>query len=171
MTNIECSKFDRKVILEDNLDSIIESIDNRKNKVYTIFLLNPHPSRDFRLKYKEGETNYKHISFWKSLFKSKFTYRWDVYEYLRPDGTTELFNINEIQNMIKYKSEHYFWMKYIYKENEKMPIWENYSIHVYFADKYNNPIGCSTIYNLITEDKEEALRIYNTLKEKYLTDK
>jgi hypothetical protein len=62
-------------------------------------------------------------------------------------------------------------MKYIYKENEKMPIWENYSIHVYFADEYNNPIGYSTIYNLITEDKEEALKIYNTLKEKYLTDK
>ena len=37
MTNIECSKFDRKVILKDNLDSIIESIDNRKIKYIQFF--------------------------------------------------------------------------------------------------------------------------------------
>ena len=52
-----------------------------------------------------------------------------------------------------------------------MPIWENYAIRVYYKDEYGNPLHCSTIYNLITEDKEEAEKMYNTLKEKYLTDK
>ena len=171
LEKVELTKFERKVIIQDNLNAIIESINNPKYKVYDILLLNPHPSQDFRLKYKEGETNYQHIGFWKALWKSKFIYPWDVYEYTYENGNTQLFNIEEIKNYIKYKSEHYFWMKYVYKEKEKMPIWENYAIRVYYKDEYGNPLHCSTIYNLITEDKEEAEKMYNTLKEKYLTDK
>lgn len=168
---IELTKFDRKVIIQDNLNAIIESIYNPKYKVYSILLLNPCPSKDFRLKYKEGETNYKNSNFLTWLFKKKFIYPWDVYEYTYENGDTQLFNIEEIKNYIKYKSEHYFWMKYIYKEKEKMPIWENYAIRVYYKDKYGNPLNFSTIYNLITEEKEEAEKMYNILKEKYLTDK
>ena len=162
---------DTKILIKDNLEEIIKSIDKSKEKIYEIFLINPHPSKDFRLKFKKGETNYQELSFFKNLFKRKFTYPWDVYQKLFDNGDTNLYNIEEIKNYIKYKYNYQAWLKYIYKEGEEMPIWENYAIHIYYKDKYGNPKDYSTYYNLITEDKEEANDIYNKLREKYIDNK
>ena len=167
--NYSSASIDKTVIVKDNVERIKESIDNR-GKVYNIFLIKPQPTTDFRLKYKEGTTNREHMSFFESLFKKKRYYNWNIYEYTWRDGHTELFNEQSIKNFIQQKYNHpgSIWIKYIFNEkNKDMPIYEGYSLHVLFCNKYGNPCGCSTIYNLITEDEKEATKIYQEIKEKY----